>query len=214
MQSVKVLQRHESPAGRPQPLAFHEQRLWVGAWETNKLYTVDPQKWSVVNEVASPGKPFGMASLGGTIFVVVALEDDNRYLYRFAPDGGFDETSKKPCPDFTGSHLATDGTWLYLCQQGKQRILVIDEDVNVQREITLPTPCGGVGFDSAGRFFIISADEEFENLTFAQLDISQSAPAAEPVATMTFDGRALAYDGTAWWSSERDAGNVVAFMPT
>lgn len=211
MQQVSNLQRHKSPGGRPQPLAFYDGKLWVGTWETPKLYAIDPHDWSVKSPIDPPGKPFGMASIGGTLFVVVALEDDNRYLYRFTPAGGFDEASKKACPDFTGSHLATDGRSLYLCQQGKQRILMIDENVNVKREIALPTRCGGVGFDSEGRCFIISADEEFEDLSLAQLDVTQNAPSAEPVAALSFDGRALSYDGSVWWSSEREASNIVSF---
>jgi DNA-binding beta-propeller fold protein YncE len=211
MQSVKELQRRRSPGGRPQPLAFLNGQLWVGAWENPKLYAIDPKEWSVSREVDPPGKPFGMAAVDDSLFIVVALEDDDRYLYRFTLEGGFDENSKRPCPDFTGSHLASNGSSLYLCQQGRQRILLIDENAQVQREIALPTRCAGVGFDASGRCIIISADEEFEELALAQLDVTQSAPAAEPIAPLPFDGRALTYDGNAWWSSEREAGEIIAF---
>jgi DNA-binding beta-propeller fold protein YncE len=211
MQSVKEVQRHRSPGGRPQPLAFYAGRLWVGAWDTVKLYAIDPHNWSVTGDFDAPGKIYGIAAYDDSLCTVVGLEDDNRYLVRFVPQSGFDEGSKRACPDFTGSHLATDGTSLYLCQQGNQRILVIDGDANVRREISLPTRCGGVGFAGSTSCFIISADEEWETLALARLDVEQSAPAAQPIATISPEARALAYDGAAWWTSEREIGEIVAF---
>ena len=69
----------------------------------------------VVEEVAAPGKPYGLTVVGNELRVVVSIgEDDDRYLYRFVPGQGFDAESKTACPDFTGSHLASDGTTLYL----------------------------------------------------------------------------------------------------
>jgi hypothetical protein len=212
MQEITETQRHPSPGGRPQPLAFYGGRLWVGAWDTGKLYAIDTQKWSVTEDVTPPGRPFGIAAFEGGLSVVVALEDDNRYLFRFKPGSGFDAKSKRACPDFTGSHLAADGTNLYLCQQGKRRILMLDADANVQREIALPTRCAGLAFRAPGSCFIISADEEFEKLGLAHLDVRQDAPADEPVATFPFDGaRGLTFDGTTWWTSEREASEIVAF---
>ncbi|MFY9720421.1 MAG: hypothetical protein WAK16_12350 [Candidatus Cybelea sp.] len=211
LQDIKEVQRRQSPGKRPQPLAFHDGRLWLGSWETDKLYAVDPQTWAVLKEVPAPGKPFGIASFGGSLYVVVALDDDDRYLFRFDPAQGFDLTSKTACPDFTGSHLAAAGGKLYLCQQGKQRILVIDTKATVEREIALPTRCGGFNFGPGGEPFMISADEEFESLAFARIDLRESKPSAEVIAGVPFDARGLAFDGTAWWSCEREASEIVSF---
>jgi hypothetical protein len=60
---------------------------------------------------------------------------------------------------------------------------------------------------------MIAADDEFENLEFGRIDLRQSAPTFEPVATVPFDGRALTFDGTMWWTSDRDKGEIVAFTP-
>jgi sugar lactone lactonase YvrE len=212
MQTVKERQRHASPATRPQPLAFHQGRLWMGSWDTEHLYAIDPQTWTVLEDVAAPGRPYGIAAFGGTLSVVVSVgEDDDRYLYRFDPGKGFDPASKTPCPDFTGSHLAADDSALYLCQQGNQRILVLDADAEVKREIALPTRCAGLGFGAAGESFIISGDEEFENLAMARFDLRADSPALDPVATIAFDARCLAFDGAAWWTSHREANEIVAF---
>lgn len=213
MQDVKVLQRQAAPAGRPQPLAFHRGRLWVGSWDTDRLYAIDPQTWKVVDDVAAPGKPYGMAVLGDGIVTVVAIgDDDDRYLSRFVPGRGFD-SNPTPCPDFTGSHLAADGETLYLCQQGNRRILVLDEGGGVRREIALTTRCAGVAFESPGKSFIIAADAEFENLELAAYDLRQNAPEPAPVAAVPFDARGLTFDGTQWWTSHREENEIVSFTP-
>jgi outer membrane protein assembly factor BamB len=213
MQSVKELERHPSPGTRPQPLAFLGKTLWIGSWDTDHLYAIDPQKWRVVEEVAAPGKPYGIAALGDELRVVVSIgEEDDRYFYRFVPGKGFDAGSKTACPDFTGSHLVSDGSTLYLGQMGNQRILALDPtNGSILREIALPTRCGGMGV-RAGAFYIISADEEFENLELATLDVQTSNPALVPVATIPFDARSLAFDGNVWWTNHREASEIVSFQ--
>ncbi len=212
LEVVKEVQRHASPGKRPQPLAFHEGQLWLGSWETNNLYAVDPRSWAVRKEVPAPGKPFGIASLGESLYVVISLDDDDRYLFRFDPAQGFDLGSKTACPDFTGSHLAANEGKLYLCQQGLRRILVMDRGATVEREIALPTRIGGFNFGPDAKGFILSGDEEWENLKLAQIDLRESAPpVGEIVAGVPFDARGLAFDGTAWWSCEREASEIVSF---
>ncbi len=211
MQTIKEMQRRQSPGGRPQPLAFHDGLLWIGSWDTDKLYGMDARQWTVSREIDAPGRPFGLASVGGALHVVVALDDDDRYLFRFSPEDGFDASSKAPCPDFTGSHLASDGSTLYLCQQGKHRILELDANAGVRREITLPTRCGGFAFRAPGDCRMLSADEEFDNLTFAHIDLSKNAAESEPIAPINAEARALTFDGELWWTSYREENDVVAF---
>ncbi len=211
MQSVKELNRHPSPGPRPQPLAFHGKTLWVGAWDTDHLYAIDPTTWRVVDEVAAPGKPYGLAAMGDELRAVISIgEDDDRYFYRFVPGQGFDAESKTACPDFTGSHLASDGTTLYLGQMGLKRILAFDANGTVLREIALPTRCAGMGV-RGGAFYIISADDEFEKLALGTLDITVSNPEVVPLASMSEQARGLAFDGEAWWTCYREASEIVSF---
>jgi outer membrane protein assembly factor BamB len=211
MNDVKELLRKPSPGGLPQPLAYRDKTLWVGAWDTDKIYAVDPATWKVLDEIGAPGKPYGMAALGDEIRVVVSIgADDDRYLYRFVPGKGFDEASKTPCPDFTGSHLAAGNGTLYLLQMGLKRILAFDERGAIAREIALPTRCGGIGVRD-GAFYMISADEEFDNLTLATLDVELDSPQAVAVATLNPEARALTFDGSAWWTSYREQNEIVSF---
>lgn len=212
MQDVEQLQRRPAPAGRPQPLAFHRGRLWAGSWDTDRLYAIDPQTWNVVDEVAAPGKPYGLAVFGDGIAAVLAVgDDDDRYLYRFTPGRGFDSDAT-PCPDLSGSHLAADGDALYLCQQGNRRILVLDAGGSVRREIPLTTRCAGLAFGPLGESFAIAGDEELENLELAAYDLRQAVPVLAPVAAVPFDARALTFDGANWWTSHRDENEIVSFI--
>jgi len=212
MQNVIERARHASPGSRPQPLAFLGKTLWMGSWDTDHIYAIDPQTWKVIDEVEAPGKPYGLAAVGDGLRVVVSLgEEDDRYLYHFVPGKGFDAHSKAACPDFTGSALASDGTKLYLAQMGNSRIVELDDKNAIVREIALPSRCGGMAFYPNGTFCIIAADDEWENLQFATLDISLSAPEAVEVAAIPFDARGLAYDGSQWWTSHREASEIVAF---
>jgi sugar lactone lactonase YvrE len=214
MQTVKELQRHASPAGRPQPMAFHGETLWVGCWDTSRLYAIDTKTWSILDDVAVPGRPYGLASYGGAIRVVISSgEDDDRYFCQFIPGRGFDPESTTACPELTGSHLASDGRALYLTQMAYERILEFDADGSVAREIALPSRCAGIGF-GAGAFYMISADEEFEDLRLATLDIQAGHPDLVPVAAMSAEARGLAFDGTAWWTCHREASEIASFTLT
>jgi hypothetical protein len=212
MKNVSERSRRASPAGRPQPLAFNGSTLWMGSWDTDRLYAIDPQTWSVTDEVVAPGKPYGIAVTGTEMRVVVSIgEDDDRYLFRFVPGKGFDESSKTACPDFTGSHLASDGTTLYMAQMGLRRIVTLDDAGAIVREIALPTRIGGMGFGPGG-FYVISADEEFENLALATFDVTSNDPKLAPIAGIAFDGaRSIAYDGSGWWTSDREVSEIVSF---
>lgn len=211
MEDVKELTRRPAPGARPQPLAFDGTSLWTGSWETDHIYQVDPKTGATVAEFPAPGKPYGLAFLGGELRVVVAIgDDDDRFFFRFKPGVGFDLASKVACPDFTGSHLASDGKSLYLAQMHDQRILVMDAGGTIEREIPLPTRIGGMGFRD-GTLYVITADAEFEILRFAALDVAQPAPQAVEVAAIPFDARSLAFDGSVWWTNHREASEMVSF---
>jgi hypothetical protein len=211
MQNVHETVRHASPGPRPQPLAFVGSTLWAGAWDTDRLYAIDPRKWQVLDEVEAPGRPYGMAAHGDALRVVISHgEDDDRHLYSFVPGRGFDAESKTACPDLTGSHLASNGEDLFLCQMTFRRILKLNADGTVARGVALPSPIVGVAFRGES-LHGIAADDEFENLQFVALDIASSDALARPLGSIPFDARALAYDGRAWWTSHREASEIVSF---
>jgi hypothetical protein len=212
MQKTEELLRRPSPATRPQPLAYLNGLLWMGSWDTDRIYAIEPQSWTLRNEIDAPGKPYGLTALGDELRVVVGMgEDDDRYLYRLSPDGAFDAASKTACPDFTGSYLAASGSTLYLGQMTFRRIVRLNDDATVEREFALPTRCAGIGFGPDGRLYMISGDEELEHLTFGILDLSPSQPRFESLRSLPDEARSLVYDGSRWWTSLRDANEISSF---
>lgn len=213
MQETLDFQRQPSPAPQPHPLAYANGGLWIGSWETDRLYLVDPKTRDVSVDIAAPGKPFGMTAAGNELRVVISHgeDDDDRYLYRVTAAGGFDLDSKMPCPDLTGSYLAFDGSTLYLGQMTLRRILALHADGSVRREIPLPTRCAGIAFGPDGRLYMISGDSELEQLKFGTLDISRAEPVFSEIAALPDEARSLAHDGSRWWSCLRDLNELASF---
>jgi hypothetical protein len=211
--TVKELTRFSSPGGRPQPLAFHEGKLWVGCLETSRIYALDPKTGELLDQVEAPGKPYGLAAFGGALRAVISHgEEDDRYLYTLMPGQGFDMESKIACPDLTGSHLTSDGTKLYLLQMSYRRILLIDGAAAVQRTIKLPSAGGGI-CATPNAFYMMPTEDDFDTMQFATLDIASNEPRYTALATVPPESRALAFDGMAWWTSLRDEGQIISFMP-
>jgi outer membrane protein assembly factor BamB len=209
--TIRETRSFGSPAGRPQPLAVHGGALWVGCWDTARLYALDPHTGAVREEHEVPGKPFGLASYGGALRAVISLgDDDDRYFFTCVPGAGIDLESKTACPDLTGSHLAADGDTLYLGQMTNGRILALDAAGTIVREIPLPTRCAGFGF-GGGASYMISTDDEFEDLTLATFTFREAQPQFEAIAALPTEARSLAFDGTSWWTNLREANRIVAF---
>ncbi len=212
MQRTDDLVRRPSPATRPHPLAYLGGLLWMGSWDTDRVYAIDPQSWTVRSEVEAPGKPYGLAAVGDELRVVVGIgEDDDRYLYRLSADGRFDATSKTACPDFTGSYLAVAGSTIYLGQMTLRRIVRLNPDATIEREFALPSRCAGIGFGPDGRLYMISGDEELEHLRFGTLDLAPSAPRFESIGALPDEARSLVYDGSRWWTCLRDDNEIASF---
>lgn len=203
--------RAPSPAPKPLGLAFDGTTLWMASRETHRLYAIDPATWAVREESQAPGGPFGMAVMGDELRVVIGLGENqnDRYIYRFIPGHGF-KSDRIECPDLTGAHLAFDGDELFLSQASYRKILALDGRGAVTREIPLDrAPLGMTIAD--GRFFLITGDEEFENLQLTMLDARGETPQATVLASIPFDARGLTYDGTRFWTSHRDNNEIVAF---
>ncbi len=211
MESVTELEHLTAPAGKPQPLAFLGDTLYVGAWETDSIYAIDPETGAVRGTIAAPGKPYGLAVLNGTIYAVLAVgEADDRYLYKFSPAHGFDESSKVALPDLSGSHLASDGEQLYLLQMGKRQIVTLDGNGAMKREIPSKTRFAGITIAS-GALYGIAGDDELDNLYLAKIDASGAEASATGIAKVAESTRGLAHDGTNFWTSHRDDNEIISF---
>jgi hypothetical protein len=200
-----------SPAPRPQSIAFDGEKLWMGSIETSRLYAIDPRQWTLIEEDKAPGKPWGMTVVGDELRVICGEgEDDDRIVRRFLPGHGFKNQGSFRCPDGTGSQLSYDGTWLYVSQWYNRRLLALDDLGNVTRRIDVPHQiCGQCYVD--GSFYLVTTDDEETGEYFLTKVAANGATTSEDLARIPFAARALAYDGSQFWTNHREANQIVAF---
>jgi hypothetical protein len=211
MKTVTEVRRMPSPAPRPQSLAFDGETLWMGSLETCRIYGIDPLHWTVREEMQAPGKPYGMTVIGDELRVLLSEgEEDHRVIRKFVPGHGF-KSEAIACPDDTGSQLSYDGDRLYVSQWYNKRIISLDESGNVGTTVQAPHGiCGQVVF--GGFFYVLGTDdEESDEYFLTRIDARNGAPKADDVARVNFQGRALAFDGSRFWSNHREKHEIVAF---
>jgi hypothetical protein len=203
--------RLPAPAPKPFGLAFDGPTLWMASRETNRLYAINASAWTARDEGEAPGGPFGMTLVGDELRVVIGLGDEqnDRYIYRFVPGHGF-KNDRIACPDLTGAHVAFDGDVLFLSQAHYRRILSLDAAGAVTREIQLDRVPVGMTI-AEGMFYLVTTDEEFENVQLTKVDAHGETPRITTLASIPFDARGLAFDGSRFWTSHRDNNEIVAF---
>jgi hypothetical protein len=208
--AINELLRLPSPAPRPFGVAADGDTLWMTSLETQRLYAIDRAKWTVREEVAMPGEGYGLTMIGDEVRVIIAHgEAEDRYIHRFIPGHGF-KTETLACPDHTGANLAFDGDTVFVGQAHDSRIVAIDAHGAVLREIPLERHPVGMTVAN-GCFYLIAVDDKFEDAEFWKIDAHGDTPEVTVLASIPFKARGLAYDGTYFWTSHRDANEIVSF---
>lgn len=211
MTDVKETRRLPAPGPEPLGLAFDSATLWVSSREAHRLYAMDPATWTAGDDIEAPGAPFGIAVAGDELRVVIGYgnDDDDRYICRFVPGHGF-TSDRIACPDLSGVHLAFDGDTLFLSQAHNKRVLALEAGGAILREIRLDrVPVGMVLIDRW--FYLITGDEHFKNLQLTRVDASGDTRRTAALASIPFTARGLAYDGSQFWTGDRNRNEIVAF---
>ncbi|MDQ8180760.1 hypothetical protein [Pelagicoccus sp. SDUM812005] len=210
MKTITELARHPAPADLPQSLAWDGETLWLGSLASKRIYQIDTSDWSVKYEIAAPGTPFGMVSIGEELRVLCGeTEEDFRNIRRLMPGHGFDTVFKLPCPDDTGSQLGWDGHSLHVSQWYKQKVLALSPNGGVTK--TYDAPRGICGQVIVGNFIYLANTAEEEHGAYYLGRIDTTTGAYEDLALIPFPARALAHDGTHFYSNHRAAGETVHF---
>lgn len=211
--AIVELRRLPSPAPTPQALAWHRGTLWISSRDARRLCGVNPQTWTVVEETATPGIPWAAAPVGDALYFTSGEDpDDDRYLRRFHPGDGFDESFLVPLPELTGSYLSFDGQSLYLSQWYKHRLLQIDpESGQVQRTIQIGAEICGHVFVGGRLYVLRGTEQDGEKWRLARLDLREAAPVVEDLARVPFACRSLAFDGENFWTNHRAEHQTVSF---
>jgi hypothetical protein len=212
LKTVNEVGRRLSPAPRPQGLAFDGETLWMGSLETCRVYGIDPLHWTVREEMQAPGKPYGITVTGDELRILLSEGDeDHRIIRKYIPGHGFKNDGLIACPDDTGSHLSYDGDRLYVSQWYNKRILSLDERGRVGTVIEAPHGiCGHV--IAGGVFYVLGTDdEETQEYFLTRIDARNGSPKVNDIARVNFQARALAFDGTRFWTNHREQHEIVAF---
>ncbi|HTX56583.1 MAG TPA: hypothetical protein VMD47_05725 [Candidatus Acidoferrales bacterium] len=206
--TVQEVLRVPSPAPRPQALAFDGEHLWMGSWETDRIYGIDPAHFTVFEEQPAPGKPVGMVAIGDELRCIVSEggEEDHRFIRRYIPGHGFKEHDKIPCPDDTGSFLAFDGESLWLSQRYNRRILLLDAAMNVRREVHAEGQILGMTFADGALYTSLWFGKD-GGPKLGRM----SGDRVEPIASLPFAAISLTYDGRRFWCNEPKSTSIVAF---
>lgn len=212
MNEIAELLRVDAPAPRPQAIAFDGTRLWLGSVETDRLYAVSPNTWTVREEMELPGKPWGVTVAGDELRIVLGITaEDHRWIYRAVPGHGVRKGGAIACPDDTGSQLSYDGDRLYLSQWYNKRIIALDDAGRAGTIVDVPHQiCGQTIVD--GCFYLVTTDDETSGEYFlTRVDARGAQPQSVDLAAIRFDARGLAFDGTRFWTNHREAHQTVAF---
>ena len=184
----------------------------MGSRDLRRIYGIDVKTWTVFREAEPPGIPWAAVATNGSLrFTIGEGPDDDRYIRRFIPDVGFSEKDRIACPEFTGSYLSYDGSNLYLSQWYKYRILKLDSDGKILREIPIGVEiCGHVFVD--GSIYVLRGTEQGnEDWRIARVNRRKETPEVEDLARVPFQCRSLTFDGQHFWTNHRVAGEIVSF---
>jgi hypothetical protein len=214
MTETKIVEKRRltSPAVTPQALAWDGGRkvLWMGSRDVRRIYAIDPEKWTVLKEQAAPGIPWAAVAINGEVrFTIGEGADDDRYVYRYTTEAGFSKMFA--CPDFTGSYLSFDGRNLYLSQWYKKRILKLDDNGNVIREIDVGAEICGHTFAHGSLYALRGQEQPNEDWQIGRVNLTEKTSTVEDVAVVPFASRSLTFDGELFWSNFRAKDTIISF---
>ena len=207
--------KFRSPVVTPQALAWDGNQLWLSSRDLGSLHKIDGETWKVVEEIDPPGIVWAGVSLGDgeMCFTIGKGLNDDRYVYRYAPDTGFNKLFA--CPDFTGSYLSFDGEYLYFSQWYKGDVHQVEDSGKIRRTINVSAEICGHAFVD-GKLYVIRGRENKdvpgkpEEWRLARLDLRDAAR-VEDVATIPFASRSLTFDGEHFWSNHRAGNETISF---
>ena len=209
-----ILEQRRLPslALAPQALAWHQGALWLSSRDERRVYGINVPAWTVFEENAAPGIPWAAASGGDSLYFTSGEgADDDRYLRRYVPGKGFDDSYRIAEPEFTGSYLACDGGSLYLSQWYKHRVLQLDPDGGIVRTVDIGAEISGLTFAEGMIYVLRGTERDGESWQVARFSLEEQTPRVEDVARVPFACRSLAFDGSVFWTNHRAQNETVAF---
>lgn len=211
---TEIDQLWQIPAPCPGPLglACDGPNLWAGCGETRRIYGINAVQGTVFEEASAPAKPYGMCVTGDALRVIIAEDEtDNRSIRRYIFGKDFKKTEAIRCPDDTGSFLAYDGDSFFVSQRFDQRIVEIDDAGKMLRAFATPGQVTGMTIVGGRFYLVITADTKSKDYKLVRIDARRPELEIVELAAFPFVARSLGYDGSRFWTHDRDARKIVAF---
>lgn len=184
----------------------------MGSRETKQIYGINLAAWKVIWATEAPGTPYGITCMDNELRVLCGeTAEDNRFIRRCIPFHGFDGKFGIPCPDDTGSQLGYDGRRLHVSQWHPQKVLTLGGEGQVERVIDVPHGICGQVFVGALIFLVTTDEQEKGDYWLTRVDPRPATPQIEDIARIPFAARALAFDGTRFWTNHREQDQIVSF---
>jgi hypothetical protein len=206
--------RIPSPATANQSLAHDGEHLWLGSWETRRVYGIVPHHGKIFEELPAPGRPVGSTCVGDELRFVCSEngEADDRFIRRYVPGHGFKSHEAVPCPGDAGSFLAYCGEHLWLSQRHNKRVLELDPQHRVIREIPVGEEIMGIAWVGERLYLSLWLGRERGGCRIAYMQARASAtPELVYAASSPFAAVSLARDGDRLWTNDFRATEIVAF---
>jgi hypothetical protein len=203
--------RIPSPAPQPQALACSGEQLWVGSWETGRLYGVHSHHGRVFDESEGPGKPISATAVGEELRLVCSEQDDSRFIRRYIPAHGFKSREAIPCPDDTGSFLAFDGLRLWLSQRYRKQVLELNGIGTPLRTIAVSEEITGLSWVGDRLYMMLWLRKERGGSHIGYIEPRTTQPRLVLVARSPFVAISLARDGDRFWTNDFFHNQIVAF---
>jgi hypothetical protein len=206
---IVEIDRLVSASPEPHGVAVRGKDVWISSRATRKIDVMQREGWNKIDEIATPGMPWGMSFGGGAIVMTCGQgDDDNRFVHRFVPGEGFDGRTIA-CPDDAGSHLALYGGRVLLGQWYNKRLLLLNDDGSVAHTWNAPHEICGVAVIDDMALLVTTDDEDTTEYWLTRLDLRSGA--ADDLASIPFRARGLAWDGSKFWTNHREADRTVTF---
>ena len=211
LEELAEIVRIPSPAPAPQSLAYDGEHLWLGSWETSRVYGMYPHQGTVFEEQTAPGKPVSATIVGDELRFVCSEGDDSRFIRRFIPGHGFKSHEAVACPNDTGSFLSFDGERLWLSQRYEKRVLELDAHGAAKRSFDVGEEILGIAWVGERLYLSTWLGRERGGCRIAYIEPQAAYTTPVFVAQSPFAAVSLARDGDRLWTNDTKKNEIVAF---
>ena len=208
---IRELRRYRTIVTEPQGLAVLGPQLFVSFRTSPYIHTLDLATSRLEEWTSTPAIAYGLAASSDRVWAVCGCGPDaDRHVFEYDLDG---RQRRDPirCPDGIGSYISYDAGHLYLSQWYNQRVFELSGKGEFMPLLTPKRGICGINASSGSLTVLTTSDENSEGYFLERYDLSNPFAGGADVATVPFRARSLAWTGSEFLTSHREAGEIVSF---